>query len=534
LLWTLLSIAILLLVSKIAEEICHRIKQPSVVGYIVAGIVLGPTGLAVVHASPDIQIFFELGAIFLFFLIGFEEIDVPGLMTVFGKKLFYAGVLAFIIPLVFSLQFFVIFGYEQVTAFAISAVFAVTSLGVLAKVLMDLGYIRKPIGLVTFTTGAIVEFLGLLFVSVAIRMLDNPSNMLLDLVFFASTMIVYFIIAAVIGIYAMPRLLGFITKYGKTKEISLGILIGVILLFVVFAEWSGLHGAIGALLLGIMLSPLSKKIHAEISKGMHGLAYGLFVPMFFAGMGIYFNFSFTTLPLAIIIGVLFLNSVGKFLGALVGTIMTRLSAPIAVSFSMMSKGAVDMALMLTLFTIGIVDDRLFSLYIFSVLLVTMTFPTLMKASIKRASVSPEETTGVLTPSYIRTAGTDIVAKDLMSMFVESAHQDMTLDKFVVNHPDYETVNHFVFDDDARLVGTILKKDIDVPRERWATVRLKDCMKKDITTVLAKEDVYSVLEKMITTSEPNLPVVDDDDEKIVIGTISRSDINNILFRKSDYA
>jgi len=532
--WTLLSIALLLLASKIAEEICHRLKQPSVVGYSIAGIMLGPTGLSVVSASPDIQLFFELGAIFLFFLIGFEEIDVPGLMTVFRKKLFYAAVLAFIIPLAFSFQFFVMFGYAQVTAFAISAVFSITSLGVLAKVLMDLGYIRKPIGLVTFTTGAIVEFLGLLFVSIAIKMLDNPSNMLLDLVFFAATMIVYFIVAAVIGIYVMPRLLGIIRKYGKTKEISLGILIGVILLFVVFAEWSGLHGAIGALLLGIMLSPLSKEIHAEIAKGMQGLGYGLFVPMFFAGMGIYFNFSFTTLPVVIIVGVLFLNSVGKFLGALVGTIVTKLSAPIAVSFSMMSKGAVDMALMLTLFTIGIVDDRLFSLYIFSVLIVAIIFPTLMNASIKRANVSPDETTGVMTPAYMRTAGTDIMAKDLMSIFVESVHQEMALDEFMLEHPDYETVNHFVFDDDAKLVGMILKKDISVPRERWRAMRVKDCMRRGVTTVLANEDASSVLEKMITTFEPNLPVVDVDDVRVVIGSISRSDINNILFRRNDHA
>jgi len=43
----------------------------------------------------------------------------------------------------------------------------------------------------------------------------------------------------------------------------------------------------------------------------------------------------------------------------------------------------------------------------------------------------------------------------------------------------------------------------------------------------------VLEKMIATAEPNLPVVDEKDGKIVVGTISRSDINNILFRRKDY-
>jgi len=236
---------------------------------------------------------------------------------------------------------------------------------------------------------------------------------------------------------------------------------------------------------------------------MQGLAYGLFVPMFFASMGLYFNFSFSTLPIAIIIGVLFLNSAGKFLGALVGAVVTRLSAPIAVSSSMMSKGAVDMALMLTLFTIGVVDDRLFSLYIFSVLIVAIIFPTLMKISISRASVSPDETAGVLTPSYMRTAGTDIVAKDLMSMFVESVHQDMSLEEFVLDHPDYEKVNHFVFDDDARLVGKISKKEICVPRERWKTTRVSDCMKKDFTVVLANENASSVLEKIIATNEPNL-------------------------------
>ncbi|MCQ5377449.1 MAG: cation:proton antiporter [Candidatus Methanomethylicia archaeon] len=527
----LLYIALLILSAKLAEEVCNRLRQPSILGYILVGILLGPAATSLVIVDEAIGLFIELGVIFLFFLIGFEEIDVPGLMAIFKRKIFYVSLLTFLIPLVFSYQFLVLF-YPPLTSFAIASVFSITSLGVLAKVLVDLKILKEPIGLMTFTSGAIVEFVGLFCASIAIKTLSTSSqNIVLETAIQVLTIVVYFAIAAFAGVYIVPRLFNLVKKYGRAKETALGILIGVVLIFVLTAEMSGLHGAIGALLLGITMSPLSKEIHAEVCRGMNSLAYGLFVPIFFAGIGLYFDTSFITMPIAIIIGVLCLNSVGKFLGALVGTTVTKISVAVPISIGLMSKGAVDVALMLTLFTLGIVDKQLFSLYTLSVLVVIVTFPSLLKISIKRAKVPTyEETRGIITPSYLRTAISEVKAKDLMSIFVEPILPDITISRLLTMKGPILEENLLIMDEEARLLGSISKKQIaKVPpgQEEFALVR--DYMRTDVAYVEEDEDVSSIIEKMILFDEPNIPVVDKRNKSNVIGVINRDLLNRFLFR-----
>ncbi|MEN3035207.1 MAG: cation:proton antiporter [Candidatus Methanosuratincola sp.] len=524
----LLYLALIILFAKLSEEICVRIKQPSILGYILTGILLGPAGLSVVVPEDAIKLFIDLGVVFLFFLIGFEEIEVSSLIAVFKRRLFYAAVLALSISTALSYAFLIQYGFSGLQAFAVASVFSVTSLGVLAKVLCDFGYLKEPLGLMTFTVGAIIEFLGLLLVSIAIRIYTAPENLASDLILLIISIISYFAVAVVFGIYIVPGVISLLRKYGRAKETALGILIGLILLFVVTAENSGLHGSIGALLLGVALSPLSKELHSEITRGMEGLAYGFFVPIFFVGIGLYFETSFLSLPFWLVLGIILLNTGGKFVSVLVAAKLTRIPAALPISLGLMSKGAVDIALMLTLYMLGIVQGEIMSVYTLSVLIAIVAFPTLFNFAAKRTKPISYDTSYMLTPAYLRTALGMVRAKDLMIPIFDAVVGDLTISELVKEHPDMNK-NYLVIDDQARLLGSVSLREIGkVPEELWTETKVSEVMRKDLETVFEDEEISGILEKMIVWNEPLIPVVDKKDPRRVIGVISRDQINAVVF------
>jgi Kef-type K+ transport system membrane component KefB len=521
-------IALLLLLAKVFEEVCQRLKQPSILGYIIAGILLGPSVLSLVKPTDAVSFFLQLGIIFLFFLIGFEEIDIAGLLSVLKKRVVFLALSTFLIPFALSMQFFSIYGLAFKEALAISSVFAITSLGVLAKVLIDTGSLKEPLGLIMFTSGAVVEFIGLLAV-MGVGSIESNS-LVFNVTVMVGLILLYFVIASAAGIYLVPRIIQFTRRHGRAKETSLGILIGVILLFVVAAEESGLHGAIGALLLGIALSPLSKEIHSDVGKGMQGLAYGFFVPIFFAGIGLYFDFSFVNMPIGMIAGVIFLCTAGKFFGGLVGGVLAKVHGAIPIGFGMMSKGAVDVALMLALLSAGMIDEQLFSLYTFSVILVILVFPPLLKYS-KEHTEPPtkDEAAGLLTPSYARTVVSELKSEDIMSMIFDETPGDITLDDFARENPNYFGKTYLVFSETTEAIGTISNNELcAVPAREWGGIKVSDIMNPDFVKIELEEDITSILEKMIVHNRPYAYVYDRKDPNRIVGAVSQDALNRILF------
>lgn len=526
-------IALLLLLAKVFEEVCQRLKQPSILGYIIAGILLGPSVLSLVEPTAAVSFFLQLGIIFLFFLIGFEEIDIAGLLSVLKKRVIFLALSAFLVPFLLSMQFFSICGMGFTESLAVSSVFAITSLGVLAKVLCDMGTLKEPLGLIVFTSGAVVEFIGLLAVSMVMGMGNMETNSLaFSVTVMVGLILLYFVMASVAGIYLVPRIIQFTRRHGRAKETSLGILIGVTLLFVVAAEESGLHGAIGALLLGIALSPLSKEIHSDIGKGMQGLAYGFFVPIFFAGIGLYFDFSFVNMPLVMIVGVIFLSTAGKFFGGLVGGVLAKVHGAIPIGFGLMSKGAVDVALMLALLSAGIIEKQLFSLYTFSVILVILVFPPLFKYS-KEHTEPPtkDEAAGLLSPSYARTVVSELTAKDIMSFIIDETPGDISLENFSKDNPNYSGKTYLVLSETTEAIGTISNNELcKVPSREWSGIKVSEIMKTDFVKVELGEDITSILEKMIIHNQPYAYVYDNRDPQRIVGAISQNALNLILFKR----
>ncbi len=176
------------------------------------------------------------------------------------------------------------------------SVIAASSLGVTAKVLSDLGKLKSKIGLEIFTVTAIVEFIAIIVVSVFIQLDANSGTPEIgEMVWLFAKMLIFFAVAGLLSVFGLPHFFRLIKNHLRVKEAYFAIVIGVILLVAYFAEVSGVHGAIGALLLGIAVSRMNKEEYNEISKNISVIGYGIFIPIFFAGIGIHFSFAFLEL-----------------------------------------------------------------------------------------------------------------------------------------------------------------------------------------------------------------------------------------------
>ena len=340
----ILFIAVLVIASKLGGELLHRIGQPTILGNVIAGIIVGPAVLAIVHPIEAIELFVSIGVFFLFFLIGLEEIDIAGLFKVMKGKIFAGAAVAFLIPFSIAGLFGLAIDLDFIQSFAIGSVIAASSLGVTAKILSDLGKLKSTLGLEIFTVTAIVEFIAIIFVSVFIQIdTSSESPEISEMLWLFAKMIIFFGAAALASVYGLPQFFRLIKNYLRVKEAYFAIVIGMILLVAYLAEISGIHGAIGALLLGIAVSRMTRDEYHEISKNISTIGYGIFIPIFFAGIGLHFSLAFLELEWWIIAVFIVIMTGVKFLSSYIAVRIAKMRPATTVAYGVMAKGAVDLA-----------------------------------------------------------------------------------------------------------------------------------------------------------------------------------------------
>ncbi|MGI0018649.1 MAG: cation:proton antiporter [Nitrosotalea sp.] len=530
----ILYLGVLILSAKVFEEIMIRIKQPPIIGNVIAGIVVGPALFSIVKPVDEIEVFISIGIFFLFFLIGLEEIDLPGLLAIFRKRLFVGAAVGFLVPFVAALAFSWQLDMGLIKSLAIASVIGASSLGVTAKILVDLGKLKSAIGLEIFTVTAIIEFIAIIVTSVIIQIGETGPNISApEIAWLFAKIIVFFGVAGSFAVFVFPHMLRYVRKYLKVKEIYFGTIVGVILLVAYFAELSGIHGAIGALLLGIAMSQMPKEEYMETSKGLHSIGYGIFIPIFFAGIGLHFATNFFELPIVTIVGFLAIIIGVKFGGSYIAARIGNLTPHKVVASGVMSKGAVDLALMLTLLGAGLLDKTIFSLLVFgSLVMMVISGIGLQKGLGKNVEVK-EEPTDALIPLYVKMAIGDLKAKDVMSTNLPTTSGDVMISKFVKDHLDALTNSYLVLGDDDKFLGLVSIREIKrVSQKKWDATTLDKVMNREITFTDPDEELFLVLEKMNLHHYDLIPVKDALNDKKIVGVITKHDILQLLVKKPD--
>ena len=260
---SLFAIGAMIVVAKLLEGIFKRFGLNSIIAYATTGVILGPvTGL--VRMGTEIEIVLSIGIFIFFFLIGLEELDIRGFVSAIRGRLFLAAVLSVTISMLVSLavttDFFFDLGLnlDFTQALGLAGVLSLSSLGVVARVLIDEGRLREPIGVQIFTAVIIAELIALFVVGFAISehfyaagrgyRLDllNVSTLVGQILGF--TLLTWFASTKI-----LPKVIELLHRFFQVPQLSFGLLLGGLFLVVVGADKVGLHGSLGALLFGAAL-----------------------------------------------------------------------------------------------------------------------------------------------------------------------------------------------------------------------------------------------------------------------------------------
>jgi len=532
----LFTVGTLIVAAKLLEGVFKRIGLNAIFAYAVAGVLLGPvTGIA--HAGESVDLILSIGIFMFFFLIGLEELDISGFLAAVRGRIFFTALLAVALSMLVSLAVttdYVIdlgLGLSFTEALGLAGVLSLSSLGVVAKALIDEGRLREPIGVQIFTAVIIVELIALFIVGFAISehfSADEHGGL--------DAMGVAIIIAEIIGFgivtwfvanKLLPRALSLLHRILRVPQFAFGMLLGGLFLVVVAAELVGLHGSLGALLFGAALSFLPYQMRRDIMPGMRGAAEGFFVPLFFASAGLYFSLDFTRLPLETILALALVPLVGKVGASFLSAYVTRVDAPFATAVGLTAKGVAEIALLLVMLQSGAIGKDIFSLLVVVMLAYIMLTPMGIGYALRRmAQPTRELSFDRIPPSFERFVLDEVRVRDLLDPYRPHPEGSQTVKTFaedwlLQDQHDYVIVEH------GALVGIVSLSMLRyLPHAEWDHTPLTQMLRQQTPTAYSEEHLEDALQRMTEHSLSVLPVVDSETGEFM-GSISAHEILEML-------
>lgn len=380
-----IELAIILLAAKLAGYISTRLGQPSVLGELLAGIILGPSLFDVLNLpiitnnlqlETTIHELGEMGVLLLMFIAGLDLHFNELLRNV--KVSAYSGLLGVIFPVGLGWVAGKLLGMDQQTALFLGISLGATSVSISAQTLMELKVLKSRIGLGLLGAAVFDDILVILGLSTFLAFIQGAGSWTGFLIILGR-MIGFFTLSVAFGLWILPR----ISRLTNHLPISQGVLtlsIIIMLVYGITAELLGGMAAItGAFLAGLMFSRSHEK--ERIEAGMAPLAYGLFVPIFLVGIGLSINIRDLRLDsIFLTFSIILVAIIGKFLGAGLGARLGgfnwRESQQMGVG--MISRGEVGLIIANIGLAEGLISGEVFSAIIGMVLVSTLVTPPLLR------------------------------------------------------------------------------------------------------------------------------------------------------------
>ncbi len=246
------DLAVIMLVAGVVTILFHRLKQPVVLGYIVAGFIIGPhtPPFGLIHDEDTIKTLAELGVIFLMFCLGLE-FSLRKLFKV-GATAFIAAFLEITLMIWIGYEIGQYFGWSTMDSLFLGAILAISSTTIIVKALNDLKMKNQPFAQLIFGVLIVEDILGIGIIALLSGIAVSGSVSSGEVFSTVGKLSLFMIVALVIGILLVPRLLAYVAKFESNEMLLitvLGLCFGFCLL-VVKLEYSMVLGAflIGAIM----------------------------------------------------------------------------------------------------------------------------------------------------------------------------------------------------------------------------------------------------------------------------------------------
>jgi len=428
----LVELTLLLLVSRTMGDLMKRLGQAPVIGELLAGVIVGPSVLgslapgafsALFGGDPMslhlLEAFAWTGAILLLLYIGLEtDLDI---LRGQGRAAASVSVCGMVIPFICGIvlglslpaQYLAAPDQRFIFALFMGVAIAISAVPVIAKILIELGLMRRELGMLILAAGLIDDTTGWLLLSLVAGLASGRavSAASFGLVLAEAGAFIAFCYFA--GVRIAAWLVRWVDDRGAAEHGKFSAMILVAFACAIVTQAIGLHAVFGAFVAGLMLSR-APRVRARDRAEIEAVTMGLMAPVFFAYSGLQANLTALESPFVplIVLGVACAAKIGgAFAGGRLGGLEFRES--LAVAFGMNARGGMEIILALLGLSLGVLTPATYTMIVAVAVVTSIITPPLLTWALSGASRRPgdaerAERDRILARMPLRTAGAKLL------------------------------------------------------------------------------------------------------------------------------
>jgi len=409
LLW--IQLVVLLVTARSLGLLAQRFRQPRVVGELAAGVVIGPSIAG--RLFPDLVGWLFpgdavqsalllsiawLGILLLLLVTGFEtDLD---LLRRLGRPVVGLSVGSLVIPLVMGFALGWVMpaslwgpGADRL-AFAafIGVALSISALPVIAKIMTEMGLMRRNVGQLTIAAGMINDLIGWMLLGVVVGLFSAGSVQVGSLLLTLGAVVLFLVLGVTVGQRVVDQVLRRARSAGGFAS-ALTATIAVTLILGSITQAMGVEAVLGALVAGVILGRSRYQRH-DVRRSVEVLSSSIFAPIFFATAGLYVDFAVlltregATWALAVLVVATVAKLAGSFLGGRLSGLTSTES--LAAGIGLNARGAMEIVLATIGLSLGALNDASYAMIVLLAVATSMGAPPALRPVLRRLHAAPEE------------------------------------------------------------------------------------------------------------------------------------------------
>ena len=377
----LVALFVVLLAAKLGDELFKRLGQPALVGEILAGVVIGPSVLGLVEPDETLEVFAELGVVFLLFWVGLET-RLSDMRDV-GATAARVGALGVVVPFAAGYGAGVALGESGATSVFLGAALVATSVGITSAVLIELEALASTAARTILGAAVIDDILAMVLLAVAVGVADQGGVDVTSIGVVIALALGFVVFVAIGGTQLVARWpdLFHAPRFSESPLLPAVILC---LGLAAFAAQIGLAAIIGAFLAGMVVA--ETKDRHDFEEEVAPL-YAFFPPFFFVFIGLEVDLgAFADAgTLGLLLAITVLAFVTKFGAAWLAARSMGARDAVVVALGMVPRGEVGIIVAGIGATAGVVEPDLFAVIVGMSIATTLLIPPLLRRALARES-----------------------------------------------------------------------------------------------------------------------------------------------------
>ena len=393
----IVAILLLLVVSRVAAELAERVGQPAMIGEIVAGLILGPALLGLIHESAELTAIADISLLMLVLLAGME-IELQQLFDAFTGRNLWISLMGFIVPFALGVGTGALLGLDPNRTIFVGLCIAITALPVSIRILMDIGRLQTTIGQRIIGAAIANDVLALLVLGVIVKANTSGAGWrevvasagmptVKVLLFMTAVVVAGKAISRAAAMAHLDKLRSAIGGRLRVKEPVFAATLTFVIVFAALAEALGLHFVVGAFFGSVLLSRelLGPQQFEQARRTASAVSMGFLAPLFFASIGLAFDPSGLA-DVWLTVGIVTVAFVGKiFAGRLGGWLAgMRPAESWALGMGLNGRGIMELVVARIGLSSGLIGSGLFSVLVLMGMATTIVTPTLLKRAFAAA------------------------------------------------------------------------------------------------------------------------------------------------------